>query len=228
MDNIAITYPEQLGIETAETTHRTPLGYAPYGLSGIITSTDSISCAFDLTNEVLCAGCATDEQLGDPRNSAIFGDAETDYPGMVCEECQNILDTNLLVYKSQDPELFWRLEQSEAFGFYNDIPDVETLCEEAKVRAYELGWDEGSTFEGEYSDVEPEEVPEYPTDSAHYANVILPKLRGIAGYADSGHGTFTDAYYETSEYLFDEDVSPAFFAGYYDALTGSEYNPSDY
>jgi hypothetical protein len=34
--------------------------------------------------------------------------------------------------------------------------------------------------------------PQYITDSARWANVIAPDLRAMAGYADSGPGTYTE------------------------------------
>jgi len=59
--------------------------------------------------------------------------------------------------------------------------------QEAKERAYELGYDEFSRMDNPEGD---RLELEYFTDSARYANIIAPKLRAIAGYADSGHGCY--------------------------------------
>jgi hypothetical protein len=60
--------------------------------------------------------------------------------------------------------------------------------QEAKERAYELGFNEFSGMETPEND---RLELEFFTDSARYANIVAPKLRAIAGHADSGTGTFT-------------------------------------
>lgn len=53
--------------------------------------------------------------------------------------------------------------------------------------AYQMGHDEFSEL-----DLGPDAEPDLAgfQDSARYANHILPKLRAMAGFEDSGHGTF--------------------------------------
>lgn len=185
---------------------------------------------------VVCHECAPEDT--EPEDT-IFGDNEADYPGMQCDECNRWLDTYLKVYKSQDPKLFYRLEQRESLGFgvSSDLPTIEEIANEAERQAYELGWNEARPIDTAEPDIEadtPQEAAEAnprltepPTDSAHYANVIAPKLRGIAGYHDSGHGTYTDSYLRESEAILNESIHPAYRRGYHDRRVDSEYTPDE-
>ena len=59
----------------------------------------------------------------------------------------------------------------------------------ALEEAYRMGHDEFSDLRGE--ETENFEF-RYFTDTARWANHILPKLRAMAGYADTAGGTYTD------------------------------------
>ena len=59
----------------------------------------------------------------------------------------------------------------------------------ALEEAYRMGHDEFSDLRGE--EAENFEF-RYFTDTARWANFILPKLRAMAGYADTAGGTYTD------------------------------------
>lgn len=77
--------------------------------------------------------------------------------------------------------------------------DYETEAREL-AQAYAEKYNEGLDFE-------------YWTESAEYANNVLPRLRAIAGYDDAGYGTYTDAPSEEVYYIFDE-----VFEAFYDEL----------
>ena len=61
--------------------------------------------------------------------------------------------------------------------------------DDVKRAAFDAGFDR---FAG-VDPVDPEEFDlSYFTESAEYANTILPRLRQFAGYEDGGYGTYTD------------------------------------
>ena len=234
-DNIYITTPEALedtdyGHEYVRTTHKAPDSgkYAPTGIAGYVVG----ECT------VVCHECFGTEPADDDDPSPIWGDSETDYPGHYCEDCDKWLDTYLIVYKSQDAELFYRLEQTESHGLGWDetVATIPEIAAEAHREAYELGYSEAmpiDTADPEIATDDPEqaadetpELLEAPTDSARYANHIAPKLRAIAGYHDSGHGTYTDCYYETAADVLTEDVHEGYRAGYTDRRLGHKHGHS--
>lgn len=109
-----------------------------------------------------------------------------------------------------------------------------------KEQAYNKGYDR---FEGAEDIPDDEEVRlDGFTQSATYANHVLPGLRSMAGYDDSGPGTYTierqvaaimpgceedepaEAELVSSNYVFEELVD-AWRSGAYDALDGRERDP---
>lgn len=223
MSDIIVTTHETLGNEHIATRSKAPItgNHVPYGLAGIVEGAT-----------VLCVECANARQLRDDEGeqSAIFGDSEWDYPGAICDDCEGYLDTNLLVYKSQDPKLYFRLRMSEYYSEYDTLLSIEEIAERAKEEAYALGWDEGDMMEGEYGEggeYEGEHV-EYPTDSAHFANNIDPKLREMSGFEDSKGGTYTVEPIDEAHWIYEEDTAQAFRNGYYDRLRGNEYEATLY
>jgi len=218
-DEITVSSTEALYDDYANLKSQTPSGYAPYGLAGIIVN----DC------DIICGNCATDEELADNDNGAIFGNAEWDYPAPVCEDCQKPLNVNLLVYKSYDPELHFRLRMTEVLGGFADTDcyTIEEIGAKAAERAAEIGRDYAPT-----DMFESDEHYEIPTDSAQYVNDIAPQLRQLSGYEDgAGKGTYntvsTDIIYETNkeDLLHDihkEDVLPAFREAYYSEAVKGE------
>jgi len=210
MDEIIVSSTEALHEDYANLKSQTPLGHVPYGLAGIVIN----DC------DIICGNCATDEDLADNDNGAIFGNSEWDYPAPVCEDCEKPLNVNLLVHKTYDPELRFRLRMTEELGGFADTDcfTIEEICEKAAERAAEIGRDYAPTdmFEsGEHFEI--------PTDSAQYANIIAPQLRQLAGYEDgAGKGTYnatpTDIGYEIHK----EDVLPAFREAYYSEAVNRE------
>lgn len=99
------------------------------------------------------------------------------------------------------------------------MPSVDIV--ECKKEAYEMGYDRFAV-----ADTVDDPELHYFKESAEWCNTILPKLRCMSGYSDSGHGTYTTV--ETveteiqeveSHHLLDEIVS-AWDMGARDALTG--------
>jgi hypothetical protein len=88
MPVVAVIGHEDSEFEPAPTTGRVDGKYVPYGYAGTIVD--------DCT--VLCAGCATDDELAN--GPMIAGNDESDYPGLWCQGCERPLDTHLLVYES--------------------------------------------------------------------------------------------------------------------------------
>jgi len=210
MDEIIVSSTEALHEDYANLKSQTSLGYVPRGLAGIMVN----GC------NIICGNCATDEDLADNDNGAIFADSEWDHPAPVCEDCEKPLNVNLLVHKTYDPELRFRLRMTEELGGFADTDcfTIEEICEKAAERAAEIGRDYAPTdmFEsGEHFEI--------PTDSAQYANIIAPQLRQLAGYEDgAGKGTYnatpTDIGYEIHK----EDVLPAFREAYYSEAVNRE------
>jgi len=203
MDGIIASSTEALHGDYADLKSQTPSGYAPYGLAGIIVN----DC------NIICGNCATDEELADNDNGAIFGNSEWDYPAPVCEDCEKPLNVDLLVYESHDPELRFRLRMTEELGGVadRDCLTIDEIGEKAAERAAEIGRDHAPTdmFEsGEHFEI--------PTDSAQYANIIAPQLRQLAGYEDrAGKGTFNTIPIDIVYDIHKEDVLPAFREAYH-------------
>lgn len=215
MDNIAITNHDELGNDTANTTSRGLDGnYAPYGISGYIVNECTVVCPDCLGTE--------DSDYEDP--SPIFGDTESDYPGMFCQDCNDPLDVTLLVYQSNDPELWWRIHQSESLGSYDKVLSMKEIADRISERAYELGYAEAMDLSNE--DIDPEQNPraiEPPTDSAHWANVMAPKLRALSGYVDpTDKGTYTESPIDMAHIIHQEETIEQFRRGYADKALGKE------
>ena len=203
MDEIIVSSTEALYEDYADLKSQTPSGYATYGLAGIIVN----DC------NIVCGNCATDEELADNDNDAIFGSAEWGYPAPVCEDCQKPLNVNLIVHKSYAPLLHYRLRMTEELGGFADTDclTIEEIGAKAAERAAEIGRDYAPT-----DMFESDEHYEIPTDSAQYANNIAPQLRQLSGYEDgTGKGTYnitpTDIVYDIHR----EDVLPAFQEAYH-------------
>ena len=131
MIEVIASSTEALYEDYADLKFQTPSGY---GLAGIIVN-DCVA--------VICGNCATDAQLANNDNGAIFGNAEWDYPAPVCEECQKLLNVDLLVYKSHDPKLHFRLRMTEVLGGFadRDCYTIEEIGAKAAERAAEIGRD---------------------------------------------------------------------------------------
>ena len=217
-DEIIVSSTEALYDDYANLKSQTPLGYAPYGLAGIIVN----DC------DIICGDCATDEELANNDNGAIFGNSEWDYPAPVCKDCQKPLNVNLLVYKSHAPLLHFRLRMTEELGGFADTDclTIEEIGAKAAERAAEIGRDYATDMFAS------EEHYEIPTDSAQYINNIAPQLRQLAGYEDgTGKGTYntvsTDIRYETNKEdllheIHKEDVLPAFQEAYHTEAVNRE------
>jgi len=177
---------------------QTSSGYAPYGLAGIVVN-DCVA--------VICGNCATDEELADNDDGSIFANSEWDYPAPACEDCQKPLNVNLIVHKSHDPELHFRLRMTEELGGFadRDCLTIEEIGAKAAERAAEIGRDYAPT-----DMFESDEHYEIPTDSAKYVNDIAPQLQQLAGHAPYDT-TPTDIGYEIHK----EDVLPAFREAYH-------------
>ena len=221
MNEIIVSSTEALYEDYANLKSQTPFGYTTYGLAGIVVN----NC------DIICGNCATDEELADNYNGTIFANSEWDYPAPVCEDedCQKPLNVNLLVYKSYDPELHFRLRMTEVLGGFADTDcfTIEEIGEKAAKRAAKIGRDYAPT------DVfESDEHYEIPTDSAQYSNNIAPQLRQLSGYEDgTGKGTYnitpTDIRYETNKEnllheIHKEDVLPAFREAYHNEAVNRE------
>ena len=183
MDEIIVSSTEALYEDYDDLKSQIPSGYAPYSLAGI--------------ND----------------NGAIFANSEWDYPAPVCEECQKLLNVDLLVYKSYDPKLHLRLRMTEELGGFADTDclTIEEIGEKAAERAAEIGRDYAPT-----DMFESDEHFEIPTDSAQYINNIAPQLRQLAGHEDGmGKGTFNTIPTDTAYDIHKEDVLPAFREAYY-------------
>jgi hypothetical protein len=209
MDEIIVSSTEALYDDYANLKSQTPSGYAPYGLAGIVVT----DC------DIICGTCATDEELADNDNGAIFGNDEWDSIAPVCEDCQKPLNVTLLVSQSRDPELHFRLRMTKELGGFADTDcfAVEEIGEKAAERAAEIGRDYAP------SDMfESDEHYEIPTDSAQYINNIAPQLRQLAGYEDgTGKGTYTTST-DIGYHIHKEDVLPAFREAYYSEAVNRE------
>jgi len=207
---IIVSSTEALCDDYANLKLQTPLGHAPFGLAGIVVN----DC------DIICGNCATDEKLADNDNGAIFGNSEWDYPAPVCEDCQKPLNVDLLVYKSCDPELHFRLRMTEELGGFADTDclTIEEIGEKAAERAAEIGRDYAPT-----DMFAPDEHYEIPTDSAQYVNIIAPQLRQLAGYEDrAGKGTHNTTPTDIGYHIHKEDVLPAFRDAYHSEAINRE------
>jgi hypothetical protein len=204
MDEIIVSSTEALYEDYADLKSQTPFGYTTYGLAGTVMN----NC------DIICGNCATDEELADNYNGTIFANSEWDYPAPVCEDCQKPLNVSLLVHKSHNPELRFRLRMTEELGGFADTDclTIEEIGAKAAERAAEIGRDYAPT------DVfESDEHFEIPTDSAQYVNDIAPQLQQLAGYAPYD-STPTDIGYEIHK----EDVLPAFREAYHSEAINRE------
>ena len=202
-DEIIVSSTEALYDDYDNLKSQTPLGYAPFGLAGIMVN----DC------DIICGNCATDEELADNDNGAIFGNSEWDYPAPVCEDCQKPLNVDLLVHRSYDPELHFRLRMTEVLGGFADTDcfTIEEIGAKAAERAGEIGREYAPT-----DMFESDEHYEIPTDSAQYVNDIAPQLRQLSGYEDgTGKGTYNITPTDIGYDIHKEDVLPAFREAYY-------------
>ena len=113
MDEIIVRSTEVLCDDYANLKSQTPSGYAPFGLAGIIVN----DC------NIICGNCATDAELADNDNGAIFENSERDHPTPVCEDCQKPLNVDLIVcksHKSYAPVLHPRMRMTEEFCGFAD------------------------------------------------------------------------------------------------------------
>jgi hypothetical protein len=216
-DEITVSSTEALYDDYANLKSQTPSEYAPFGLAGIIVN----DC------DIICGNCATDEELADNDNGAIFGDAEWDYPAPVCEDCEKPLNVNLIVNKSYDPELHLRLCMTEELGGFADTDclTIGEIGEKAAERAAEIGWDYDPT-----DMFESDEHYEILTDSAQYISNIAPQLRQLAGYEDgAGKGTYNTTPTDIGCEIHKEDLLPAFREAYHSEAVKETYNttPTD-
>lgn len=109
-------------------------------------------------------------------------------------------------------------------------------------QAYQKGYDR---FDGEATPERSDPSLDGFTDSATYANHVLPGLRQMAGYDDSGHGTYTqerevaaiiagreedepaEATLVSSYKVYDRLVE-AWRGGALDAMAGDDPQPDEY
>ena len=204
MIEVIASSTEALYDDYANLKSKTLLGYAPYSLAGIVVN-DCVA--------VICGNCATDEELANNYNDTIFGSDEWDYPAPVCEECQKPLNVNLIVHKSYDPELHFRLRMTEELGGFADTDclTIEEIGAKAAEHAGEIGREYAPT-----DMFESDEHYEIPTDSAQYVNDIAPQLRQLSGYEDgTGKGTYNITPTDIGYDIHKEDVLPAFREAYY-------------
>ena len=129
MNEIIVSSTEALYDNYADLKSQTSSGYSTYGLAGIVVN----DC------DIICGNCATDEELADNDNGSIFANSEWDYPAPACEECQKLLNVDLLVYKSYDPKLHLRLRMTEELGGFADTDclTIEEIGAKAAERAGE-------------------------------------------------------------------------------------------
>ena len=210
MENIQVTNAEVLAksekyIETPDKTFNNTVNgkYSPYGITGYIVDECSI----------VCSDCIKESERN-PKN-AIHTNTESDYPGFICEGCNKTLDTYILVYRDNDPKLYYRLIQSENLGSYDKVLTIEQIAKECEQRAYEEGYSYGPNHMPK--EVDSIQEVRLPTDSANWANNILPSLRALAGYEDpTGKGTYTKVPNDDAYHIFNEGIMEKFREGYYD------------
>jgi len=225
-DNIIVTDYDRLGEQTAETANSVNGDY--------LRSGDIAGCLVDECT-LVCAGCATSDELSKAweDSQTIMSTDEWDCYSGVCEECGNYLDTYVLVYRKQDTELWHKLQWNQQLGnLSSPSMDYEELCEEAERQAYNRGYvdakeldsliDIGSESPQAYAEANPM-ATEPPTDSAMWANSILPDLRAMSGYVDDmGTGTYKEPVCDVSYHCFNEGVITAYRSGWYDKCVGND------
>lgn len=224
MSDIIITTHDALGNDHKGDTMRLHGKSVPGGFAGYIPQNAGFA---------VCHECAIEEfedELRDDMGGLIYGDSETDYPGMVCDECGTYLDTYLLVYQSQDPELYYRLRMTEELGGHpsDEVFSFEQIDTRVAEKAYQMGWEKAAQIEGMYGEggVFEDSNPEVPTDSANWANNLAPKLRALSGYVDGGHGTYQQVPVDNAHHLHQEVTLHAFHQGYHDRAEGEEFEAS--
>jgi len=104
MSVIAVIPAREWHDEVADSRSHWEGSYAPYGYAGFLCDTCTI----------LCPACA--EKESEKELHPIFGDTETDFPGMYCMECDTLLDVDMLIYESGPG--------SELVGPDGDLPDA--------------------------------------------------------------------------------------------------------
>lgn len=88
MPVVAVIPASESEYETAPSVMRYDGDHAPYGYAGFLVD----ECT------VVCPECHREGE--ESTDSPIFGNTESDYPGLHCAECDRILDTDLLLYES--------------------------------------------------------------------------------------------------------------------------------
>lgn len=224
-DNIKITTHERIGTDENDVCR------GKMGLDGNhLRGSSWVGYVPSNSGYVLCQECALEEysesHISDNYDGIVEETSEVDFPGFICDNCGDYLDTYLLVYRDNHPKVWHQLVWNEQLGNLSDIVTDDTkLSKQAEIEAYELGWEAGETMSNVVTEAEAEQDPrktEYATDSAHYANNIAPELRALSGYIDDGgHGTYQTVFRDISHHVFNEGVSPAFHAGYYDRIMNS-------
>ena len=192
-------------VETPDKTFNNTVNgkYSPYGITGYIVDECSI----------VCSDCVKTSER-DPKN-AIHTDSESDYPGFICEDCNNTLDTYLLVYPNQDPEIWYKAVMAEDMGMYDKLPTYPEIGDYVSNEAYSIGYSNGPSDLPEKATLEDIDISMF-TESANYINSIAPELRALCGYQDSGKGTHIKVPNDTAYHIFHEDCFPSFHEGYLD------------
>ena len=111
----------------------------------------------------------------------------------------------------------------------------------AVEEAYSMGYDR---FEGVDADTEGDFDFAPFTDTSAWANIVLPSLRAMSGFADAGHGTYQEHRQVAAILPGDEEDEPAeaelygaqsmlnvlvdaYRKGAYDAAEGAERSPPE-
>lgn len=224
MSDIICTSHEALGNEHAGSVSRLHGKSVPMDFAGYVPQDAGFAVCYE------CALEHYEDELKEDEGGLIHGDSEADYPGFICDRCETYLDTTLLVYKSQNPKLYFRLRMTEELGGYpyDEAFTFEEISQRVREEAYQMGWNKAAQIEGQFGeDGEFEDSdPRLPTDSANWANNIAPKLRALSGYEDEGHGTYQKVPIDLAHEIFNEDALPAFRRGYYDRAEGKEFEAS--
>lgn len=222
--DIIVTTHDALDNEHKGDTMRLHGKSVPSGFAGYVPQ----DAGFAVCHE--CALEEFEEELKEDKGGLITGDSESDYPGTICDSCETYLNTYILVYKNQDPELHFRLRMTEELGGYsdNECLSIEEIGKKVREEAYQMGWDKAEQIEGVFGeDGEFEgDHPEVPTDSANWANNTAPRLRALSGYEDGGHGTYQKVPVDVAHHIRNEDAMPAFRHGYQDRAEGREFEAS--
>ena len=194
-------------IETPDKTFNNTINgkYSPYGITGYIVN----ECT------IVCSDCIKGENRN-PKN-AIHTDNEWDFPGGICEKCNNTLDTYLLVYEDNDPMLHYRLKMSKYMGEYNKVVSIEEIEKYISNEAYDTGYVHGPTDMPKDATIQDIDISMF-TESPTYINSIAPELRALCGYEDSKGETYTEVPNDTAYHLFHDNAFPSFHNGYIDKV----------